>query len=74
MAAELERQCPDCRGPAREIMIRAGGFEAYRLEYALPDAKPNFWSSRIPAQGTVSAYLCDQCRRVLFYGNPQAES
>jgi hypothetical protein len=50
-------------------MIRRFNVEAYRIEYARPDAKRNFWTGRYPAEGTVSAFLCDGCGRVLLYGN-----
>ena len=38
-----------------------------RIEYALPDAKRNFWSARFPTAGTVfgATSVCDGCPRVV---------
>jgi hypothetical protein len=72
MAAE----CPDCAIPMHRIrLIDKAHFDRHReLEYALYEGGRSLWSGRFPVEGVVRAYICDQCARILLFGEPREES
>jgi hypothetical protein len=41
------------------------------LQYRLPDDRQSFWTGKFPSTGTVQAFLCGECGRIAFYGDPQ---
>lgn len=70
-----ERTCPDCSvaiGPIRLIDKAAYGMHA-ELEYAVPESRRGFWTKTFPVAGRVTAYMCQQCGRILLYGSAGAE-
>jgi hypothetical protein len=36
-----------------------------------PEAKRSFWTGRYPIEGKVAACMCDDCGRILLYGEPR---
>lgn len=68
-----DRKCPDCASPMQPIMIidrsRLNEIQSIDsvLSYTSPDARPSFWTGKIPATGAVSSYACTQCGRILLY-------
>ena len=41
------------------------------LEYTVAGAKRSFWTGRLPVEGTIAAFMCDDCGRILLYGRPR---
>jgi hypothetical protein len=63
--------CPDCGGTLHKIkLIDRSHYGAHQagLLYALPEAKRSFWTATFPVEGAVTAFLCEQCARILLYG------
>ena len=72
MATNKERKCPDCAGamgPIRLIDKAQGGTHA-ELEYGLSETSRSFWMARFAIEGQIRAYMCQQCARILLYGEP----
>jgi len=70
-----DRLCPDCGAASHPIRLNvpSPGHVSGTLNYSLPDARPNFWTSQYPTQGSVDAYLCEQCGRIALYGVPKRD-
>ncbi len=70
MSSAQERKCPDCDGTTKHIRLidKAHGGGNTDLQYAVPEADRSFWMARFPIAGTVAAYMCDHCGRILLYG------
>jgi hypothetical protein len=73
MTTAPKQLCPDCQLPAHEIRLTFGpGFtNISEITYSLPESRPSFWTSSVPVEGSLAAYLCDQCGRVMLYGIPK---
>jgi hypothetical protein len=41
------------------------------LGYTVPDAKRSVWTGFFPVEGTVAAFMCEGCGRILLYGKPR---
>ncbi len=70
MTTNQERKCPDCASamyPIRLIDNAQGGTHT-ELEYGLSESQRSFWLARFPIEGKVRAYMCEQCARILLYG------
>jgi hypothetical protein len=67
---ELERTCPDCHRPLREIRLLTEPFKL-GIAYTLAETKPNFWLGTLPIAGHVTPYLCEGCGRIALYGTPR---
>lgn len=67
-----DRKCPDCDGSLVPICIidrsRLNEIQSMDsvLTYTSPKAKPG-WLGNLKAEGTVSAFACNQCGRILLY-------
>lgn len=72
-----KKKCPDCGHPAKPIRIldktaRGAGKPVHSdLEYTVPDAKRSLWTGLLPVEGSITAWMCDSCGRVLLYGQPR---
>jgi hypothetical protein len=71
-----DKKCPDCGRPMKAIKIldnaRYGARPAQgELTYTVPEAKRSFWTGLFPAEGKVTACMCDGCGRILLYGEPR---
>ena len=69
-----ERKCPDCQGGLHEVkLLDKGPYGSLGagIEYALPDAKRGFWSGRLAVAGSVQAYICENCGRILLYSRQE---
>lgn len=72
MTNPSERQCPDCEAAMVPIMIidrsRLNEFQSMDgvLSYTTPNAKPG-WLGAFKAEGTISAFACSGCGRVVLY-------
>jgi hypothetical protein len=42
------------------------------LEYTVPEAERSFWTGQYAVEGSVVAYMCPGCGRVLLYGVPSS--
>ena len=66
--------CPDCNGTLQAIKIidhGEGNFPT-KAEYAEAAAKRSFWGLGLfPIAGGISARVCDDCGRILFYAEPK---
>ena len=69
-------KCPDCGQSLHSIRIldatepgwSSEGACHVDLSYTLPEAKPGFWSSKLPISGVIRGFICEGCRRIFFYG------
>ena len=72
MNDKSERKCPDCDGSMVPISIidrsRLNEIQSIDslLSYTSAAAKPG-WLGNLKAEGTVSAFACNQCGRILLY-------
>ncbi len=62
--------CPDCDRALTAIQLidkKGMGITPNGvLEYAVSDAERSKWTGQFPVEGTVLAYMCDGCGRVLL--------
>lgn len=69
----VQRSCPDCDQALTEItLIDHNGFGSpiADLRYAAAGKKPKkgpFSSTAVNQTGSLSGWLCEQCRRVFLY-------
>lgn len=69
--------CPDCRcalSPIRLVNDMATQGHGSGLVYVHSEAKRNLWSGKFPVQGTVEAFMCSDCGRVLLYATRHQDS
>jgi hypothetical protein len=71
-----DKKCPDCGRPMKVINVLAtamwGDYPVKsELTYTVPEAKRSFWTGLFPAEGRVTACMCDCCGRILLYGEPR---
>lgn len=76
MSTPGERKCPDCQDNMAPILLIdkthvTGGHQA--VEYALAGERWSPWTGRFPTEGTVSAFMCGGCGRIILYGMPKQE-
>jgi hypothetical protein len=68
------KTCPDCARSMNAIRIldntaKNAGFPVHTdLSYAVSEAKRSIWTGLFPVEGTVAAYMCGGCGRILLYG------
>ena len=67
--------CPDCGGSMEPIRLvdQAAGGAHMAMEYAAPDARRHWFSSRFPVAGHVTARICSDCGRIVLHGEPPKE-
>ena len=72
MTTNQERKCPDCAALMHPIRLidKSQANTHNDLEYTLPESKRGFWLAQFPIEGKVRAYMCEQCGRILLYGEP----
>ena len=67
------RRCSDCRTALRRIRLmlqqNLRGLQA-DLRYGSAEAKASWITGRYPSEGTVVAWICPGCGRILLYGEP----
>jgi hypothetical protein len=76
METGKEPKCPDCASVMHRIRLidKAHGGRHTDLEYSLPEARRRFWLGTYPIEGKVAAFMCDQCARILLYGEPSTST
>ena len=70
---EQAKTCPDCRCTLVQIKLldtRFGPGSFSEPSYTSPDAAPKLFHS-MPISGTVKGWICPQCNRIAFYGEPK---
>jgi hypothetical protein len=70
------KKCPDCGRPMKAIKLLDNAMYGARpaqgdLTYAVPEAKRSSWTGLFPADGRVTACMCDGRGRILLYGEPR---
>jgi len=71
------RKCQDCDGDLQAIRLidqgirwfGTGKFEG-DLEYSGTEAKPS-WTGKLPLEGKITAFMCQDCGRVILFGEPK---
>lgn len=79
---QQKRTCPDCESALQPIKLldKWGAFGERKvfeeLTYASGDAEPHgFFVDSYRPEGTVQAFICTSCRRIILYGgDASAES
>ena len=82
MTKERDVSCPDCNKRMKAIAIIDHGVQPNRfggpgfgmpedsyLQYGLRGERRDS-SGKLPAQGVVARYMCEDCGRILLYGVP----
>ena len=75
MSSMEARRCPDCDRDMNRIRLidkaHDGGHTS--LEYSAHDAVRSLWFGKYPVAGVVTAYMCDDCGRILLFGGNSDE-
>jgi hypothetical protein len=71
-----DKKCPDCGHSMKAIRILVNTMSGYRpgqgeLTYTAPEARGSLWTGRIPAEGKITACMCEGCGRILLHGEPR---
>lgn len=73
MGADETRRCQDCDGELKDIRLIDQGFRLGTgkiegdLQYSGAGAKPS-WTGRFPMEGRIAALMCQDCGRVILFG------
>ena len=76
MSADETRKCQDCDGEMRLIRLIDQGFRLGTgkiegdVQYSGAEAKPS-WTGKLPVEGKIAAQLCQDCGRVILFGEPK---
>lgn len=71
MDNQSEKTCADCTGPMKEIRVLYTNLEGHNeLKYTVPEVKRGFWSAKYPVEGSIDAFMCQDCGLVKMYGVP----
>ena len=54
------------------IIDKGADTRHYDFEYSVSDADRSFWTGHYPVAGKVVAYMCDNCARILMFGDRSA--
>ena len=71
-----QRICPDCATELASIRLLDNvGSMGYAegLAYTRSAGKRNLWSGRFPDMGTIHAWMCSHCGRVLLYAEAELD-
>jgi hypothetical protein len=75
MTTKPRTHCPDCKGALHEIRLidksHAGAHTD--MQYASVESKRSLWRGTYPIEGTVDAYLCAECGRIVLYAAPVSQ-
>ncbi len=70
------KKCPDCERNLQPIKLldatnvwRSEPMGFFEPLYTSPDAREKLFK-KMPIQGIVKGWICDECNRILLYGEP----